>query len=308
MNEKVFIIIVTYNGMEWLPKCLKSTTPYPVIVVDNGSSDNTVPFIEECHPEIILLKQKKNLGFGQANNMGISHALQKEADYVFLLNQDAYLKLNAIEELVEVQRQNRHFGILSPIHLNGNGEKLDENFSHYLHQDINKNFYSDYVLNKTKKEIYEVPFVNAAGWLISRNCLEIVGGFDPIFFHYGEDDNYCQRLKYHGIKIGVVPKTFILHDREFRENNIMSNGDSESFSRIARASKIRFGNINEENTHELSKLIKKRKLARMKSILKLNIAAYKIYSDELKIFKEVYQSVQCSRRINQVEGAHYLKL
>ena len=279
-----------------------------MIVVDNNSSDGTIDFIEENYPDIILLQQKKNLGFGQANNIGISYALNEGADYVFLLNQDAYLKLNAIEELVEVQRQNRHFGILSPIHLNGNGEKLDENFSRYLHQDINKNFYSDYVLNKTKREIYEVPFVNAAGWLISRNCLEIVGGFDPIFFHYGEDDNYCQRLRYHGFKIGVVPNTFILHDREFRENNLMSNGDSESFSRIARASKIRFGNINEENTEELLKLIKKRKLARIKSMLKLNIAAYKMYSGELKIFREVYQSVQSSRKVNQLEGAHYLKL
>jgi len=66
------------------------------------------------------------------------------------------------------------------------------------------------------KDIYTVDFVNAAAWLLPCTILKIVGGFDPIFFHYGEDDNYMQRVIYHGFKIGVCAKVTVCHDVEFR--------------------------------------------------------------------------------------------
>ena len=214
--SEIRIVIVTYNGMKWLPKCLESTKPFPVIIVDNNSTDGTVAYIQSNYPDIILLPQEVNLGFGIANNIGISYALNEDADYVFLLNQDSYLVKNCIQQMISLMNNKAEFGILSPIHLNGDGTKLDENFSSYLTYSRNSDFYSDYVLNKKKKEIYEVPFVNAAGWLLSKKLLQEVGGFDPIFFHYGEDDNYCQRANYHGFKIGVIPDSFLLHDRENR--------------------------------------------------------------------------------------------
>lgn len=77
-------------------------------------------------------------------------------------------------------------------------------------------FYSDFVLGISIAQIYQVPLVNAAAWLLSRKCLEAVGGFDPLFLYYGEYDNYCQRATYSGIKIGVIPNAFIIHDREAR--------------------------------------------------------------------------------------------
>ena len=67
------------------------------------------------------------------------------------------------------------------------------------------------------EEVYEVPFVMAAHWLISRDCLRATGGFSPTFAHYGEDDNYIQRAIYHGYKIGYSPKALAVHDRENRK-------------------------------------------------------------------------------------------
>jgi hypothetical protein len=65
-------------------------------------------------------------------------------------------------------------------------------------------------------EVYEVPVVMAAHWLISRECLLKVGGFSPSFVHYGEDDNYASRAIFHGFKVGIVPKACGIHDRENR--------------------------------------------------------------------------------------------
>ena len=184
MNKNVNIIVVTYNAMQWISRCLESTKSYPVIVVDNNSSDETIVFIKEKYPNVVLFPQKENLGFGQANNIGISYAYKNAADFFFLLNQDAYLVDDCLQKLIETQKAKPNYGIISPIHLNGKANLLDKNFSNYVNYDANPSFYSDSILSNGQ-EIYEVPFVNAAAWLISRECIETVGGFDPIFFHYG---------------------------------------------------------------------------------------------------------------------------
>lgn len=107
MPNNVYIIIVTFNGMQWLSKCLESTIPYPVIIVDNDSTDGTVDYIKKHYSEVKLFVNKENLGFGQANNIGISYALQHGAGYVFLLNQDAYLQKSAIGKLIETHKKIR---------------------------------------------------------------------------------------------------------------------------------------------------------------------------------------------------------
>jgi len=303
INQKdIYIIIVTYNGMRWLARCLESTKPYPVIVVDNNSTDGTIDYIKTNHPKIILFEQKKNLGFGQANNIGISYALKEGVDFVFLLNQDAYLLSDCLESLIKAQIANSEYGILSPVHLNGEGNRLDENFSNYLSYSSNNDFYSDYVLNKTKQEIYEVPFVNAAGWLISRNCLESVGGFDPIFFHYGEDDNYCQRVLYHGLKIGVVPNLFLRHDREARDGRWNRNSPEI----LARNLKIKFSDINKDNLSNIENSLRNRKKSRMKAYLKLNFKVGNTYQREIKMLEKIIPQIKRSRNLNKQKGAVYL--
>ena len=210
MNSKVSVIIVTYNAIPWLNKCLGSIDfdQYKVVVVDNCSKDETVTFIRNNYPSVKLFPEQENLGFGQGNNKGISYALQQGAERVFLLNQDAYLIHDCLEQLINLQKKHPDYGILSPVHTNATVTRLDRNFSIYVRFDRNPDFYSDHVLSNELDEVYEVPYVNAAGWLISKECLMTVGGFDPIFFHYGEDDNFCQRVHYHSYKIGVVPKLF----------------------------------------------------------------------------------------------------
>jgi GT2 family glycosyltransferase len=166
---KTTIVIVTHNAMQWIDRCLQSIGNFPVVVVDNASSDETVAHIQSNYPDVSLLPQESNFGFGKGNNRGIAYALKNGAQQVFLLNQDAYLVDACLENLITTQKNNPDYGILSPIHLNGKGDLLDKNFSHYVCFEANSHFYSDYVLDNPKQEVYEVPFVNAAGWLLSKN-------------------------------------------------------------------------------------------------------------------------------------------
>lgn len=223
--SSVYTIIVTYNGMRnnWIDKCLrslkKSSYPTNIIVLDNNSSDETYKFISTHFEDVLLIKNDENKGFGGANNQGIEIALNNGADFIFLLNQDAYVEVDTIEQLVSKCSISKDFGVLSPIHLNGNASALDYNFSLYITPNRCQNLYSDFLLNKVEDKIYESDFICAAAWFLPKKTFEIVGGFSPTFFHYGEDNNYIHRLKYKGLKIGVVPNSRILHDRAERSKS-----------------------------------------------------------------------------------------
>src|SRR5262245_15519837 len=146
MINNIFVVIVSYNGIKWIEKCLlsiKENNCENIIVVDNCSTDGTVEFVKNNFQHVHLIEAKSNLGFGRANNLGIKYALEHKADYVFLLNQDVYVHNGAILELIKCFEANSEFGILSPIHLNGIGTAFDYNFSYYLSPDKCKDFYSD---------------------------------------------------------------------------------------------------------------------------------------------------------------------
>lgn len=208
----IYAIVVTYNGVRWVDRCFssfrRSSVPLAPVVVDNGSADGTVACIRCNYPEVKIIRNVCNRGFGQANNAGIRYALQQGADYVLLLNQDAWIFENTVEVLLSAATP--EYGIVSPVHLDGTGRALDGNFRMFL--SANPMPMLDDFLTGRSGGICPLPFVNAAAWLLSRGAIERVGGFDPLFFHYGEDDNYCQRILYHGLKVGVAPASFICHD------------------------------------------------------------------------------------------------
>jgi len=219
--KSVYIIIVTYNGMRWIDKCLdslkESKYPSTMLVIDNHSSDGTAAFIGRHYPDVRLTISSRNLGFGQANNIGMRKALEEGADYVFLLNQDAYVEPETIGRLVDAHAANASFGILSPLHFNGKGDALDVYFEQYLSRSSGGGGGEESSRGERRRDaLVRTEFVNAAAWLISAGCLRQVGGFDPLFFHYGEDDNYAHRVLFHGWGIGVLTSARIRHDRELR--------------------------------------------------------------------------------------------
>lgn len=213
-QTNIFAIIVTYNAMPWIDRCLgsiqTSSIPMQTIVVDNGSKDATVSYIKEHYPNVTLLVQTQNLGFGQGNNVGISLAMQHGATHVLLLNQDAWVEADMLEKLLPYDDGN---SLLSPIHLNGEGDALDRNFK--LHALMRSDGYSqlvdDWAAGKTSK--YATFEINAACWLLPARVIREIGGFNPMFFHYAEDINYLHRLHYHKKGVYFVPAARAYHDR-----------------------------------------------------------------------------------------------
>lgn len=217
---KLLVIIVTYNAMRWIDRCLGSVAEWDVFVVDNGSTDGTQEYIKKNYGKVIFRQSETNLGFGRANNVGLQYALDKGYDYVYLMNQDAWVMPDAISALVSVSKKYPEYGILSPMHFQANMKHLDYNFGRYVTQwKWSHEMLEDWYYKRLTKEVYDISFTNAAHWLISRKCLMVVGGFSPVFPHYGEDNNYIDRLFYHKYKLGVVCNAIAVHDRENRSKN-----------------------------------------------------------------------------------------
>ena len=222
---KILVIIVTYNAMKWANQCLgscrSSSIPLDIFVVDNGSTDGTQPFVKQNYPEAIFLQSNANLGFGKANNIGLQYALDNNYDYVYLLNQDAWIFPETIEKLIKVSKSYPQYGILSPFQMNADLRHIDHNFlsvvcSYKWNQDLFNDIYEN-----DAKEVYQVKGVMAAHWLLTRKCIEKVGGFSPSFPHYSEDDNYLDRVKYWGFEIGIVPSLKVVHDRGCRIDDVL---------------------------------------------------------------------------------------
>jgi GT2 family glycosyltransferase len=220
-NYSCWTIIVHYNGAEWIEKCLNSFSKTnfedKIIVVDNCSTEKEgLQIIQDKFPKIKLIILDKNIGFGRANNVGITLAIEKKAMHIFLLNQDAWLcEIDTIENLVHVASDNPEFAIISPIHFNSTKTALDKGFGEYIASSKNAELISDIYLNNLKKK-YQISFVNAAAWLLNVDLFKKIGYFDPDFFMYGEDTDLINRTLYHKFKIGITPLANICHAREYR--------------------------------------------------------------------------------------------
>ncbi|UCS91989.1 glycosyltransferase family 2 protein [Echinicola marina] len=305
--KKVLSIVVTYNGEKWIENCifsiLNSIYPVEIIVIDNNSNDCTCDIILENFPEINLIRNKENLGFGKANNIGMKYAIEQNYDYVFLLNQDATVESITLEKLINTANNNQEYAILSPIQLDGQGKRIDLKFSNYIIEIKCDNLFSDLIKGNKLKNVYPLPYVNAAAWLIPVNIIKLIGGFDPIFFHYGEDENYCHRLRYHGYKIGVVPSAFIYHDRE----QLFINEDKyENVKLFEKYIKIKCGDINKPLEPMINAEFKELKRKLLISFFALRASSFIKWIKTFLILRSLKVQVEDSRIKNKVKGNNYL--
>lgn len=246
----------------------------------------------------------ENLGFGKANNIGMKRAYKENADYVFLLNQDAWIESNTIKGLIEAHKNNPEYGVLSPFHLAGDGKSIDTNFSNYITQSLCNGLLSDLYLNKENmKHVYEIDYVNAAFWLISRKCLENIGGFDPLFEHYAEDNDYINRVKYHNYKIGLCPKLKGFHDRcQVNYSGKMLPKVKREYNSLLLQAKNLENSLMKRKKY-IFKIFKKR-------ILQLAHWNFSIFSSQIKAFRKIlnnYSIIKKHRELCKIKQANFLE-
>ncbi len=213
---RVFVVIVTFNGARWIRPALQSLREgehaCTVVVVDNASADDTSAIVRAEFPEVVLIEAGANLGFGRGNNLGISHALRAGADAVFLLNQDAYITPPAIAHMVEFLGREPSFDIVSPLHCSPDLNRVDPQTQRGYLLPFAGDYVSDACLGQVQ-EHYPIRGINAAAWMLRASVFTRVGGFDPLYFMYGEDDDLIDRFAHHGLRTALMPASRIVHLR-----------------------------------------------------------------------------------------------
>ena len=253
--KRVLVIVVTYNGRQWLDRCLGSVPSWAdVFVVDNDSTDGSADYVASHFPQAHLVRSAENLGFSKANNLGFKYALERGYDYVYLMNQDAWLAPGALEALVAAAEAHPDYAVLSPLQYQDGYKAFDSQFAKLYHGSVEgmgfqtasaslrplptRNAPSDDVAavgpsllhgrgwpwvwkpipSTEPDEVVEVKRIMAAHWLVPVSALKTVGLFEEELFPlYGQDDDWCNRVRHHKLRVGVVPAAKAVHDRAQRQ-------------------------------------------------------------------------------------------
>jgi hypothetical protein len=219
MNPLVSVVIVNYNAKEYLKSCLNSVlnTDYPnfeVIVVDNGSGDGSVKFLEEISKSktnIVVLRNEENLGPSVARNQGIEKANGK---YVAFLDNDTRVHLLWLKEAIKVFEADSKVGACQCKLILDDSDDIIDCVGEYLGQ---YGFLVQVAIAGEEKDRgqydrqLEILAAKSAGMIVRRDILKKIGGFDDDFFIYLEETDLCWRIWLQGYKVVLIPSSTVYH-------------------------------------------------------------------------------------------------
>jgi GT2 family glycosyltransferase len=218
IHPKVSIIILNWNGLEDTIECLESLTKitylnYEVIIVDNGSEGNDVEVLQNRFGSYVhIIRNDRNYGFAEGNNIGMRYALKGEGEYVLLLNNDTIVAPDFLTELIKVAESDSKIGLLGPkvyfyhepnrIWFAGGRISLLAASSVQGYRQVDKGQFD---------KVDRIDFVTGSCVLIRRVVLKSIGLFDPIYFFAIEDVDLCLRaIRARFINV-FVPNSKIWH-------------------------------------------------------------------------------------------------
>jgi len=217
MMPKVMLVVLNWNNVPDTLKCLQSLEQlsyphYTIVVVDNGSSDDSVSRIRAAYPNVEVLETGTNLGYAGGNNVGIRYALGQGADYVLLLNDDAVVHPGALSALVDAALAYPRGGFFGPkVYMIEDRQRLLSagrvmgNGWDFPHRGIGELDEGQY------DQVCEVDALSGCALFVSREPIETVGMLDEDFFVYREDIDWCYRGKQAGFKVLFVPEAKVWH-------------------------------------------------------------------------------------------------
>ena len=214
----IAVILVNWKKYNLTSKCIDSLNKsnyknFKIILVDNEYSKKSLIDLRNKHKELIVFKEKNNLGFAGGNNIGIRYALENDYDYIMLLNNDTEVKENFILPLVERIEKDHSLGAVQPLILNFSNKSIIWNAGGKLNKFLGL---TSTRLNNNKLNS-SIVFDDYTDWisgcciLIKSEILTKVGLLDEKFFNYYEDVDWSLRMKNLGYDLGFVKESIIYH-------------------------------------------------------------------------------------------------
>ncbi len=214
----VYISILNYNGKIDTEECLNSIKKlnynnFKTVVLDNGSTDDSVSYLKEKFPGIELIENNKNLGFAEGNNVGIKYALMQGAEYVLILNNDTIVSTSFLKNLIDVATKDKTIGIIGPKILYY--DKRDRIW--FAGGKIYLWLGNSWHIGNRRKDsdrfnkIIEEDYQTGCALLIKKETINRIGMFDSQYTAYFEDVDLCRRVKEHKYKVVCVQYAKIWH-------------------------------------------------------------------------------------------------
>lgn len=219
LGVKLSIIIVNYNGEEYLEACIKSiytncaSISFEIIIFDNNSADNSIFFIEQNFPSVIIIKSEQNLGFAKGNNKAVKIA---KGEYILLLNNDTILN-NNLQNIIKVFESDNRIGVLG-IKMVDDNNKFSVSYGKFptpfnLIRISNLNYKSKELVtgNFGTNNFILVDWVSGAFLLTKKKYWNQVNGLDEDYFMYVEDVDFCKKIMKNGKITVLLPTSSFIH-------------------------------------------------------------------------------------------------
>lgn len=213
---KVLIIILNWNNWKDTVECVESLgkisyPDYEIVIVDNGSTNDSERILKKRFPCHKFIQTGKNLGFAGGNNKGIKYALENGADYILILNNDTIVKEDFLEPLVELAESNEQVGICGPIIYSWN--RKDQVL--FAGAKINTKSGIINLINLRKMDNVPIKiasdYIEGSAMLVKRKVFNDIGLMDARYFIYWEETDFCTRAKMEGYSLYICPESAIWH-------------------------------------------------------------------------------------------------
>lgn len=224
---RVFVIALNWNGKDDTIECVASLKRlnypnYEIVVVDNASTDGSVSALRAQYPDITIIENGQNLGYAEGFNTGLRYAYDNGADYFFILNNDTVIDSEALIELVRVAQEDEKIGFVSGKVYWHTKPDTFQTVGRYNHSMILAGLHvgSGEVDHGQYDEAQDYDFIDDIFLLVRREVYETVGGYDPNFFLYYEETDWCARVRRAGFRIVYAPAAKIWHKGFIGNENI----------------------------------------------------------------------------------------
>ncbi|WP_414040318.1 glycosyltransferase family 2 protein [Acidithiobacillus sp. M4-SHS-6] len=218
----VSVVIINYNGTAYIAKCVDSCMvegfkESEIIVVDNGSIDDSVARVHDLYPDLQVVANSCNAGFARAVNQGIRASSQ---DYVLILNNDARLLPGAIEALEKCASANPDAALIGArlVDQNLRPQNVVAPFPN-VWRDLLPRFLQKCFLPRGQigrmadvQEPMSVPTLIGAALMLRRSALPQLGLMDEDFFFYLEETEWCHRAHALGLDVVFCPQAMVMHE------------------------------------------------------------------------------------------------
>lgn len=218
MSPLICVIILNWQRPSDTIACVRSIQMNEVanlrlLVVDNGSQDDSIQMISKACPNVEILSLPENLGFAGGNNAGIEYAVTAAADYIFVLNNDTIVQTRSISVLVQTLEWNTTWAIAVPkICYYSAPERIWAAGACWKRFPPRVKMIGFGALDSPRyNHQRELEYATGCALLGRREVFEMVGGFNPDFVNYHEDYDFCYRARKVGYRLVYAPQSVILH-------------------------------------------------------------------------------------------------